>query len=196
MQIRVTEPLNFFKEQWYIDWVHKVGRTEANKISKRAMALGTRVDELIKLRCATAMTKDSVETHSCIAAFNKWMAVYQPKEIVNGERLYTIIDGHEVSGEPDIYVDDVLVDIKCATKISPSYWVQVNMYRYLKCDTGSKVGILRLDKTTGSYEYVVKDYDPRLVNVWMGLMRAMVYYKGEAHDGVDVRETGSIKEVA
>ena len=181
--IRVTEVLNYFKEPWYIDWVHKVGRMEANKISKAAMKVGSRVDELIKAN-RTPTPKDKPEVHSCIAAFNKWKAIYQPKAITPYSRLYATIEGVEVTGEPDIDVDGVLVDIKCSSKISLGYWVQVNIYRFIEAKiTLPKVGILRLDKVTGSFEYVVKDYDKTLVDVWVGLMRAYVYFKGEQNDG-------------
>lgn len=181
--IRVTEPLNYFKEPWYIDWVHRVGRTEANKISKASMKVGTRVDELIKTALVPTI-KDSPEVHSCIAAFNKWRSLYTPLSLVNGIRLFKSIEEVEVTGEPDLFVDDVLVDIKCASKISPSYWIQVNMYRQLQGSTG-KVAILRLDKTTGSFEYVVKDYDPFMCVIWLGLCRAMLYLKGEEDNGGD-----------
>jgi hypothetical protein len=195
MPIRVTEVLSFFKEQWYIDWVHRVGRTEANKISKASMKVGSRVDELIKTD-SVPTNKDSVEVVTAFNAYGKWKAVYQPKSIIPGTRLFATIEGVEVTGEPDIFVDDVLVDIKCSSKISPSYWVQVNMYKYLKhiehadiavspnvFKYNGKVGILRLDKTTGSYEYVVRDYEPHLVDVWCGLLKAMVYFKGEEDNG-------------
>ena len=197
--VRVTEILNYFKEPWYIDWVHRLGRTEANKIAKASMKVGSTVDEIIK-SCPTHSDvwdtewftkKNSEEVRNCLTAYVKWESVYKPKSIVNGQRLYATIEGYEVTGEPDIFVDDVLVDIKCAGKISPSYWIQVNMYEYLSYMNNPKqqvydyrkVGILRLDKTTGSYEYVVKDYDANLVNVWCGLMRAVMYYKGEGNHG-------------
>lgn len=192
--IRVTEVLNYFKEPWYIDWIHKVGRTEANRVSKAAMKIGTRVDEIIKENPlnpdASQHKKETNEVLVAMGAYQKWLEVYKPKSITPCTRLNTTIDGVEVTGEPDLMVDDVLVDIKCSSKISPSYWVQVNMYCYLKAvETKmprNKVAILRLDKVTGSYEYVVKEYDPKLVDVWCGLMRAFVYYKEVGNDGVDV----------
>ena len=179
--VRVTEPLNFFKEQWYIDWIHKVGRTEANKVSKQSMAIGTRVDELIKTN-GTPTPKDKPEVHSCFAAYNKWFSLYTPLVVKPGERLLKSIEEVEVTGEPDLFVDDVLVDIKCSSKINKSYWIQVNMYRQLHGSVG-KVAILRLDKTTGSFEYVVKEYDPFLCVCWLGLCRAMLYLKGDDNDG-------------
>lgn len=195
--IRVTEVLNYFKEPWYIDWVHRVGRTEANKIGKKAMAIGTRVDEIIKLRkqlqsdFLEVFKKEKEEVLNCLSAYRKWYEVYQPKSITPCTRLNATIEGHEVTGEPDLMVDDVLVDIKCSSKISPSYWLQVNMYRNLLANTGvdgvlynpGKVGILRLDKVSGSFEYVIQDYDPDKVSVWCGMLRAYVYFNKEKDNG-------------
>lgn len=193
MLVRVTEPLNYFKEPWYIDWVHKVGRTEANKIAKAAMKVGSKIDEIIKANTFDHVVLKSDEERNALLAFQKWKMVYQPKSIIPGTRLFATINGVEVTGEPDIFVDDVLVDIKCSSKISPSYWVQVNMYAYLRFKAketstleSGKVGILRLDKVSGSYEYIVKDFDIRLVEVWMGLLNAYVYFKGDEHDGVEL----------
>lgn len=187
MQVRVTEVLGFFKQEWYVKWVAKNGLAHCNRVSKASMKVGSRVDEIIKSWKLFPCKKDSAEVNNCLNAFIKWRQVYEPKEVLNGVRIYKEFDGIEVTGEPDIYVDGTLVDIKCAGKISPDYWLQVNTYRWLEGKTG-KVAILRLDKTTASYEYVVKDYDPFLVNVWRGLMSAYVYYKGDTDGGVDVRE--------
>lgn len=184
--LRITEVLNYFKEPWYVDWVCRVGKREANRIGKQARNIGTRVDELIK-GGGVQNTKDSAEVHSCIAAYNKWKSVYNPKSVDNGTRLYNKIEGVDVCGEPDIYVDGVLVDIKCAYNISPNYWLQVNMYRWLEQKFG-QVAILRLDKNSGSYEYVVKDYDSNCVDVWVGLMRAYLYSKENGDDGAKLCE--------
>ena len=195
--IRVTEPLNYFAEPWKLDWYAKNGKAYCNKIGRAAMKIGSRVDELIKGQVSNQLLtldkkKDTIEVINCLKAWGKWQEVYQPKSIVPGTRLFATIEGVEVTGEPDIFVDDVLVDIKCSAKISLAYWIQVNMYKFLSSEQsmyGSKVvegnvGILRLDKLTTSYEYVVKDYDARLVDVWIGMMRAMVYYKGEENGDV------------
>lgn len=193
--IRVTEPLNYFSEPWKLDWYAKNGKAHCNRVSKQAMKIGSRVDEIIKSCPIHSDTwdkewfskKNSNDVHNCMSAFAKWEAVYKPKSISNGARLYGNMFGLEITGEPDLYVDDVLVDIKCSSKISLSYWVQVNMYVMLRGIT-SKVAILCLDKQTASYEYVVKDYDKSLVDVWVGLCRAYVYYKGDDDGGFDIQE--------
>ena len=192
--IRVTEVLDFFSPPWLVDWKLRVGKREANRISKEAMKIGSRVDELIKGK-ETPDQKDKPEVHSCFEAYFKWIDVYKPKLIEPCNRLYATIDGIEVTGEPDLIVDGVLVDLKCSSKISLNYWVQVNMYQYLSGLTNHisagvltrmKLGILRLDKVTASYEYVVKDYDHNLVDLWRGLLKAYCYYKERDNDGVEV----------
>jgi len=179
--IRITQVLDFFKEQWYVDWVVRVGKAEAKRTSTVAMAIGTAVDECIKTG-KTTIKKHHEEVNNCLSAYKKWKEVYQPKSIVNGQRLFATIEGVEVSGEPDLFVDDVLVDIKCSTKISPKYWIQVNMYRQLHQSVGD-VAILRLDKHTGSFEYVVRKHEPKLCGVWLGMLVAMLYLKGEEENG-------------
>lgn len=188
--IRVTSVLSYFKEPWYVDWVCRVGKREANRIGKQAMKIGTAVDEIIKndpLGTFESFDHKLGEVNNCLKAFVKWRDIYKPKFIEHGTRLFATIHGQDITGEPDLFVDDVLVDIKCSTKISPSYWIQVNMYHKLSDSPFStKVGILRLDKHSGSYEYVVKNHEPLLCDVWVGLMLAMVYFKGDEHDGVEL----------
>lgn len=201
---RVTEALNFFKEPWYIDWLlreislafkdigdiekaKKFALSKLKKASDDGAEIGTKLDAIIKADpfLKNPIPKLSVEEEFCLIAYRKWLAVYQPKSITPCVRLYGEIDGIEVSGEPDLDVDDVLVDIKCAMKISLKYWVQLMLYRFLRKSKG-RVAVLRLDKKTGAYEYVIKDYDENLVSVWLGLARAMVYLKGDDNDGVEL----------
>ena len=210
-QIRVTQVLDYFKEPWYTDWVVKVGRREANRISKQALKTGALVDTIIKAspkeenQHLPEYKKISHEASQCLKAYWKWVEVYKPESITPCERLNTTIEGVEVTGEPDIMVDDIIVDIKCSNRIDIRHWIQVNMYKYLwkvepvfkdKRELG-KVGILRLDKVSGSYEYQVKDFDSSLVDVWVGLLRAfMVFNREVLSGGSDVQEVGKIEEVA
>lgn len=182
--ISITTVLDAFKEQWYVDWVCRVGKAQANRIGKEAMAIGTAVDETIKTGKSSPKVSLKPFVITALEGYKKWREVYQPKVIIPGKRLYSKHNDIAITGEPDLYVDDVLVDIKCASKISPKYWLQVNMYRFLEGSQG-KVAILRLDKNTGAYEYVVKDYDPKCVSVWCGLLDAYVYLKGD-DNGADI----------
>lgn len=183
--IRVTEPLNHFKEQWYINWVCKVGKTEANRKSKEALKLGTILDEIIK-NGGVLPKKAKPDTVFAHEAFMKWKNIYKPEYIRKCERINAFIDGQEVSGEPDIEIPDVTIDIKGAVKISLSYKIQVNMYELLRRLNGLKhnqnVGILRCDRATGSYEYWQEPFNKKFVDAWCGLMVNYVLAKEENDD--------------
>lgn len=181
--VRVTQPLDYFINPSLVDWKLRVGKAEAGKISRAAMKVGTRVDELIKTGEAP-IVKDKPEVHSAHRAFKKWVEVYKPESIVVQTRSNRECEGVELSGEPDIMALDTLIDIKCAGRISLSYWLQLAAYAWLKDWTGN-IAVLRLDKKTESFEYVVKPFDEKLLSVYMGVLRAFVYYT-EGEDESDV----------
>lgn len=198
----MTEPLNYFKEPWYVEWVlrvfanrfkkcadvekaQKFAMRDLNKIMEEAMDTGTEVDRIIKKNPKSiVMSHKDYEVSTCLGAYCKWVMHYQPKSIESCERFYAEVEGNKVSGEPDLLVDDVLVDIKCSKKISINYWIQLCTYRALRGESG-KIAVLRLDKESGAYEYIVKDYDENLFKVWVGLMRAYVVLKQEVVDDGD-----------
>ena len=193
--IRVTEVLDFFAPPWLVDWKLRVGKAEANRISKAAMKIGSRVDELIKRSPMTGLVMeksvaDKEEVKNCMVAYKKWLEVYKPKAITPCTRLYATIEGIEVTGEPDLDIDECITDLKCASKISISHKIQDNVYefirRQLKLKPYPEVAILRLDKITGSFEYFREPYNQNLVDCWRGLLKAYVYYNGGVHDGVEV----------
>lgn len=188
MPVRVTEVLGYFKEDWYVRWVHRVGLTEANKIGKEAMKLGTILDEIVK-GDGVLPKKAKPDTVFAHEAFMKWRGIYQPAYLRTCPRLNAMINGVEVTGEPDFEIPDTTVDLKGAVKISKHYKVQVNVYEYLRRLNGltpnANVAILRCDKKTGSYEYWCEPYSKTFVDVWVGLMTAYVVYK-ENEDGDDI----------
>lgn len=184
--IRVTEVLSHFKEQWYIDWIHKIGRTEANKKSKEAMRLGTILDEIVKSGgiLPKKAKPDTVFAHE---AFEKWKKIYEPAYIRGCERLYATINGVEVTGEPDIEIPNTTIDIKGAARIGLNYKIQVNVYEHLRRLNGLKpndnVAILRCDKELGSYEYWMKPFNPKFVDAWCGLLINYMLAKEESGYG-------------
>lgn len=218
--VRVTEVLDYFKHPWYVKWVMRVGLREANRVSKQALKIGTRIDEVIKssvsLPLATLSKKDTPEVFSCLKAYEKWRVTYtvdhEPSAIAPLSPIVSKVSyavnyygistckrvekeccGILLSGEPDFIALGRLTDLKAAKKVSPSYWLQLAAYAWLT-DWQGEVAILRLDKTTESYEYLTK----RLVDEWdvfRGLLMAYVYFtEGDEDDGdIDVRE-GDRKE--
>lgn len=174
--IRITEVLNYTHEPWYTDWVLKVGKKQANKISNDAMRLGTTVDDAIKGKTVSVHKNDKEFFNNCISAYKKWNRIYKPDSVVPMGRMNIHIKEKDlfITGEPDLLVNgNTIVDIKCSRAISLKQWIQVNMYSLLNMLCTDQpvmdIAILRLDKNTGSYEYVVKPYSQVLSDVWYGL---------------------------
>lgn len=190
MSIRVTEVLGHYKEQWYIDWVHRVGRTEANKKSKEALKLGSILDKIVKEGLEPAK-KAKADTIFAYEAFQKWRRVYQPAYIKPCTRINWSYNGIEITGEPDFEIPNTTVDLKGAVRISSHYKKQVNTYewgrRLVGLPPNENVAILRCSKELGSYEYWVEPYDQKFVDAWCGLLLNYIIDK-EIDNGADVRE--------
>lgn len=178
--VRVTAVLDYFQPPQLVDWKLRVGKAEAGRISRSAMKVGSRVDELIKTGADTTK-KDSPEVKSALNAYLKWAVTYNGPIVVPQKRVEKEIEGITLSGEPDIIALDTLIDLKCANRISDKYWLQLAAYAYLTDWTGP-VGILRLDKTTESFQYVTKTLSVEW-SVYLGLLKAYVYYTSGDDDG-------------
>ena len=61
-------------EPGLVAWKVKVGQKQAGIISRRAMKVGSRVDEIIKTG-SKPDSKDSSEVRSCFEGFNKWLNI-------------------------------------------------------------------------------------------------------------------------
>lgn len=186
--IRVTEVLSLYKEQWYIDWVLRVGKAEANRKSKEAMKLGTILDGIVK--SGGEPPKDAkIDTVFAYEAFCKWREIYKPKYIRPCSRINAVVNGVEVTGEPDFEIPDTTIDLKGAVKISVGYKKQVNTYEYLRRLNGlppnNYVGILRCCKEIGGFEYWYAPYNTKFVDAWVGLLVNYVIDK-ENENGVEL----------
>lgn len=197
--VRVTEVLGHFKEGWYTNWMMAVGKKQASVVKKIATDIGSRVDELIKIHPSDPQPEadEVIEIHNCVKAYKKWYADYSPKFVSGQNRITTNISGVDVTGEPDLLVDGIVVDIKCARKISPTYWIQIAMYTIMMGKgEGTNMAVLRLDKQTGSYEYVVRPFAQRFVDVWLWMAEAYLEsIKGENDEQARIRQERSDKEV-
>ena len=152
---RVTEALDYFKTDWYTEWVLKVGKRKANATSKKALKHGTRIHEIIS-GTSPIDSKDSIEVKNCYKGFLAWKERYNVQTLKLLER--NTDDGIGLTGEPDaLWVEkDTLIDWKSSSRISPNNFLQLGGYRRLgfKC---SHLGIVRLDKELGTFEYVTND---------------------------------------
>lgn len=177
--IHVTQVLDYFMPPELVEWKLDEGRAEANRIGKKAMKIGTRVDELIKNE-GQPKKSDSVEVQSCFKAYEKFREDYKPVSVKPCKRLYFEMLGFKITGEPDLDIAfpnyNVLTDIKGSNRIDIKHWIQDTVYASV---TGhQKVAILRLDKITEDYHFYERDYNEHYVNVFKGLLLAYVTYKG------------------
>jgi hypothetical protein len=184
---RVTSVLDFFANPKLVEWKVKLGNKEANKISKVAKATGTRVDGLIKNHVTTGkinLTKnDSQSVVNCTRGYLQWVKDYSPNIIATDKTLFWEELG--VAGTLDLQSLDGVIDIKCSESIRKNYWIQVAIYVKMLLTKGEKVdkmGVLRLDKLTGEYEYKVLQFDERFVSLFIGLLSNYRYQQKEKED--------------
>ena len=172
---RVTSILGYFQSPDLVKWKLKVGAKEAKRISTIAMKRGTNVDEYIRKHAETGEKPakfKSNEEENCFKAYLQWRADYNPQGLSSATTLFD--DESRIAGTPDLWMQDETLDIKCASAIRPTYWLQTEWYARKK-GHGFK-SILRLDGNLSIYEYVrvpVSDYH---MKVFEALVTAFLYY--------------------
>ena len=152
IMIRVSETQDFFKADWYIKWVMKVGIREANATSKKALKIGTRIDEIIRSGIYESDKKDTQEVKQSLKNFNAWRERYNVKTIEPLSRIENQSIG--LTGEADFYWQetDTLIDFKSSKKISPEYIFQLGGYKRLGFK-GRRLAVLRCDKDLDDFEF-------------------------------------------
>lgn len=193
---RITSVLDYFQNPKLVEWKIKNGK-EANKISKVSKQIGTRVDGLIKEHTKSGKirltSKESGSVTNCIRGYLQWNKDFSPKIVETDTTLFW--DELGVAGTLDLLTSDCVIDIKCANSIKKNYWIQVMMYAKMKREMGErigKVGILRLDKLTGEYEYKLRDYDERYVSLFIGLLANYRFQKEEENGDTGSDEAGIV----
>lgn len=172
---RLTEVLGYFKSEEYWEWVLKVGKKEAKRIGTTAQKIGTNVDEAIK---ATILEKPAVklktkEAENCFKAYERWIYESMPVDLEVGTRLFD--EESKVTGEPDLFTFDTLIDVKCSNQIRPEYWLQTEWYaRMLKKPFKA---ILRLDKDLADYEFKKIPLNEKHWRSVQGLITTFEFYK-------------------
>ena len=150
--IRVTEAVGYFKPEWYADWLLRVGKREANAISKKAQNIGTRIDEIIRSGVYEADKKDSQEVKKSLQNFLAWKERYSVGTIEPMERINDT--GIGLTGCADFYwrETETLIDFKSSKKISPEYIFQLGGYKRLGYPC-RKLAILCCDKEIDFFLY-------------------------------------------
>lgn len=192
--VRVSTILNYFHEPELVDWMIAKGK-DAKKIGKKAMSIGTNVDEAIKEFVATGYygRVKTIEATNCLDGFKRWYDDYKPTLTV-GTRLY--LDSLQLTGEPDIYWGQRVIDLKCAGAIRQKYWVQTGIYDFMG-SRSLQTAILRLHKHLADYEY--KEHNGEEVNLdadcFVNLLNVYNYLLlGEQQGGRDANSITDNKE--
>ena len=162
---RVTEVLDYLTEPELLRWMLRIGKKKREAISEAVLATGTEVDLLVQqdikeggylLNC-----DGSGPAAMCMKAWELFKKEHNT--LVAGiikEDMQIELNKDEVIGHPDLPIIESgrvgIIDIKCASSIRPRNWTQVA--KYLDMYTADPevrrfIGILRLDKITGLYEY-------------------------------------------
>ena len=178
----ISSIANFFHDQDYTDWFTTHGKREANRKIKEAMNAGTAVDlaiqslamlEEIKL---PKPVKFALEIESACKAWAKFQATYEPT--ITGRQRTIINEAHNLTGTLDFeFNSNEICDLKYATAIRPSYWIQLGGYRFLGGNTHTKLSVLRIDKSSDMYEYVVREDVEYLTNVFVSCMNMVRFWR-------------------
>lgn len=177
--VSVTEVLDTFIPKNLLDWYLKTGKAEANRLSKAAMKIGSRLDELVCQDIAGAMkitSKDSLEVLNCVKAWQAFKQDYSPKITA----CQVEVTANKIKGHIDLVMDGRIVDIKCASSIKPNYWIQTAKYADMYTEEISGIAILRLDKNLGTYQFMTHEQAKvdinQCIKVFDGLLEAYRYY--------------------
>jgi hypothetical protein len=201
--LRVTEVLTFFQEKPLVKWQMgqmlawyrkdsalfnlepKLVVSRFNTSDKKELKIGTRVHELIEGHEGGKEIKfkkaDKDEVRNGIKAYLEWVSHYLPSFI----EVEMEVEDREagVVGHFDALVKigdkRVLVDYKTSSSIRLSYWVQLAQYAKMRGGDIDEVGVVRLDKDLGTYEFQRKAVSEvsALTQVFDGLLTAVRYYK-------------------
>ena len=150
--IRVSETQDFFKAEWFIKWVLKVGVREDNATSKKALKIGSRIDAIIRSGVYEADKKDTQEVKKCLQNFLAWKERYSVKTLTPLSRIEDNNIG--LTGEGDFYWEETetLIDFKSSKRIYPEYIFQLGGYKRLGFP-GKKLAVLRCDKDLDEFEF-------------------------------------------
>lgn len=186
----ITQVLDTFPEKELVAWQLRDPK-KAKQVSEEAKRIGTVVDQHIQADCQGRLRNASpsltipinaAELTAITTCLRGWeqFQIEHPDFVSSITGIQTELIREEYIGHPDIELSydhdgvrkDGLVSIKCSGQIRPTHFTQEAGYSWLKNPEVNVdfINILRLDKITGSYEYVELtdpdqiDYE---VQVWL-----------------------------
>ena len=174
----VTTILDAWIDPELLKWQLEVGRATASKVSKKAMKIGSRVDELIRADIDSGKLKlrksDSNEVANCMVGWEKFKKEKQMKVVSHHQRHQS--EEWLVSGEYDLEYPLHMTDVKCASAIRKKNWIQTAVYNHISLLNKPKLAILRLDPFWATYEWKEKVMSVGYLKVFQGMIHVMRYF--------------------
>jgi len=182
---RFSTVAEYFMAPSLVAWKVRVGQKTAGLISRAALRVGSRVDELCEADVRDGSyrlgARDNAEVRSCMKGWEQWKTDWAGHYTDSYTTQETVFyDEWLVAGTADLFGGGRIIDIKTSKKISLMNWVQLAFYN--KCLGCRDRYILRLDKALGTYEYTKcpERYSQEyLEQVFVGLLNVFNYFKSE-----------------
>lgn len=179
---RITSVLDCFKDPDLLSWFKRTGPAAIRNASEKALAIGSLVHRCIE----EDLGPDRLELTYPDEAMNCWDAWesfrFEKGVVIESQEQWLCDDTLMIAGTRDLLVEvnsvkNITADIKTSRSIRKSYWVQCAMYHYMAgIDWPGALGIVRLDKITGDYEWHTKAYDYRYVELFKSMLTVYRYY--------------------
>ena len=159
---RVTEVMDYLTEKELLDYFLRTSKAKREAIGKEALRIGTLVDEMVGSDIKDGgylIPGEELQIANCMKAWEKFK-VEEPWMVPSIASMQDeLVDG-ELVGHPDFIIQQEhrvgIIDLKTSKSIYPRYWTQCAQYLHMKWPrlVGNHfIGVLRLDKETGLYEY-------------------------------------------
>jgi len=159
---RVTRVIGYFLVPELVDWKVRVGNKAANLVMKKSGAFGTLIDGAIRDNWRNPkVPKPTFESKNCLKAWGDFINEHSVEDVEFPETLFD--DDEKVAGTPDFIWNEgrYLDDIKTTNSVKPSHFIQLGSYANKLPQKPERLGIIRLDKETGIYQYVT-NFDLKL----------------------------------
>lgn len=169
--MRVTEVLDYATMGDLRSWIDNNSKAKRKGITDEALRVGTIVDEFVRQDIQDGgylVDEGDRQVENCMKA---WEAFKEQYPLFCGcvrDMQIELTEG-ELMGHPDFIVERHggtwgVVDLKTSRMIRPNYWTQTAQYAKMYTEMKHKpapnfIGVIRLDKETGTFEYVEMDAD-------------------------------------
>jgi hypothetical protein len=193
---RITEVLDYFMPKYLVKWALNKGKANYKAETNLAKKIGKRVDgicmDIINGKKWKITDKDHPAVSNCVEAFQDWLN--EEKPVIVDTQVTCYDDTLKIAGTRDLRTADTIIDIKCANRISLSYWLQLSAYNYLaKLPDITHIAVLRLDKMGGFYEYKRIPVNDQL---WQLYKTLLGYYRyNTMYDKIDKGGDKKIEKV-